>query len=89
MEDTQMLAPSLSSTRMAEAHRAEHTGHRIHQIQQDRLDPTAAVPTLTHRLMTVRRLAADRLADLGHAARAAAHHASHATGSHSTAAKAR
>lgn len=86
-----MLAPSLSSTRMAEAHRAEHTGHsaRIHQIQQDRFDPTAPVPTLTHRLMTVRRLAADRLADLGHAARAAAHGTSHATGSHSTAGQAR
>lgn len=83
-----MLAPSLSSTRMAEAHRAEHTG-RIHQIRQDRLDPTAPVPTLTHRLMTVRRLATDRLADLGHAARAAAHRTSHATGSHSTAGQAR
>jgi hypothetical protein len=57
----------MTSTRIADAHRVEHTGHtaRIHQIQLDRTDP---VPTLTHRLMTVRRLAAERLADIGHAA---------------------
>jgi len=68
-----MFGPSMSSTRIADAHRAEHTGHttRIHQIQLDRTDPAAPVPSLTHRLMTVRRLAADRLTDIGHAAKAA------------------
>ena len=70
-----MLAPSLSSTRLAEAHRAEHTAHsaRIHEIRHDRLDPTAPVTTLAHRLMTVRRLAAERLADIGDVARSATH----------------
>jgi hypothetical protein len=60
----------MTSTRIADAHRVEHTGHtaRIHQIQLERTDPSGPVPTLTHRLMTVRRLAADRLADIGHAA---------------------
>lgn len=73
-----MLAPSLSSTRVAEAHRAEHTA-RIREIRADRLDPTAPVPTLSYRLMTVRRLAAERLADLGHAARTVTHRPASAT----------
>lgn len=74
-----MLAPSLSSTRLAEAHRAEHTGRhnshsaRIHEIQRERLDPATPVSTLANRLLTVRRLASERLTDLGHAARLAGH----------------
>jgi hypothetical protein len=82
-----MFGPTMSSTRIADAHRAEHTGHtaRIHQIQLDRTDPAAPVPTLTHRLMTVRRLAADRLTDIGHAAKAAYQRPAitHSTGSQS------
>ncbi len=65
-----MLGPSLSSTHLANARHAEHLDHaqRIHRVQQERASGASPVSTIAQRVMTVKRLAAERLAGFVHPA---------------------
>ncbi len=59
-----MFGPSLSTTHMANARHAERLDHaaRIHQVQDERRHGESPISAATYRLMTVRRLAAAKVA---------------------------